>query len=134
MERHFPRAVTALGDIFDHIDAFAARHAVPETALYAVKFVVEELFTNMVKYSPSDTSSDIGLELERQGGKIVVRLSDSGVDPFDVTQSADADVSLGLEERKVGGLGLHLVKRMVDSLDYSYKDRHSVITFSKTVE
>jgi anti-sigma regulatory factor (Ser/Thr protein kinase) len=134
MERHFPRAVTALGDIFDHIDAFAAQNAVPNGVLYAVKFVVEELFTNMVKYSPSDTSSDIGLDLERHGARVVVRLTDSGVEPFDVTRAADADVSLGLEERKVGGLGLHLVKRMVDSLEYAYKDRQSVITFSKTVE
>jgi anti-sigma regulatory factor (Ser/Thr protein kinase) len=134
LEHRFPRAVSALGDIFEFLDAHAAAHAVPPGALYAVRFVVEELFTNMVKYSPSDGPGTVLLELSAEPGRLVVRLTDSGVEPFDVTQAADADTALGLEERKVGGLGLHLVKRMVDSLDYRYEGRTSIITFTKNLE
>ena len=100
----------------------------------AVKFVVEELFTNMVKYSVSDTRADIAVGLASAGGRVTVCLTDSGVEPFDVTKAADADVTLGLDERAIGGLGLHLIKRMVDSLDYEYRGRQSIITFSKKLE
>jgi serine/threonine-protein kinase RsbW len=134
MQKTFTRAIGALADIFDFIDGFGAANGVPEQALFSVKFVVEELFTNMVKYSRSDGAGDVAIGLESAGGRVVVRLTDSGVDPFDVTKAADADVSLGLDERAVGGLGLHLVKRMVDSLEYEYRDRQSIITFSKTLE
>jgi anti-sigma regulatory factor (Ser/Thr protein kinase) len=47
---------------------------------------------------------------------------------------AEVDTSVPLEQRKVGGLGIHLVKRLVENLTYSYADRNSTITFSKTLE
>jgi anti-sigma regulatory factor (Ser/Thr protein kinase) len=134
MQKHFTRAIAALGDIFEFIDGYGAANGIAPAPLYAVKFVVEELFTNMVKYSASDAGHDVLIGIEAGAGLLTVRLTDTGVDAFDVTAAGDADVSLGLEERKIGGLGLHLVKKMVDSLEYEYRDRQSIITFTKHLE
>lgn len=134
MERYFKRNIQTLGDIFDFVDECAGALALPPSLLFSLKFVIEELFTNMVKYSVSDTRSDIAIDLRREDRRVIVRLTDSGVDAFDVTKAGDADVTLGLEERKIGGLGIHIVKRMVDSIDYQYHERQSVITFSKNLE
>ncbi len=134
MEKRFKRDINTLPDVFDFIDHYSAKENVNGPTMFTVKFVVEELFTNLVKYNISDENSDITLSLDIVGEDIVVRLIDCGVEPFDVTQSPDVDTTLPLEERKVGGLGLHLVKKMVNSIDYQYKDRTSIITVTKHME
>ena len=61
-------------------------------------------------------------------------LTDFDTEPFDITQTNEVDVNKRIEERKPGGLGLHLTKRMVDKIDYDYKDRKSKITLIKNLE
>jgi serine/threonine-protein kinase RsbW len=62
-------------------------------------------------------------------------LIDHGTEPFDITQVPDADIGLPLEQREPGGLGIHLVRRMVDSIEYEYREelRQTRITFRKTL-
>jgi anti-sigma regulatory factor (Ser/Thr protein kinase) len=60
-----------------------------------------------------------------------VRLADPDSHFFDVTAAPDADVNAGAEQREPGGLGLHLIRRLVDSLEYDYSGRRSLITFRK---
>ena len=62
-------------------------------------------------------------------------LTDHGVAAFDVTRAPDADVTLPIEQRRPGGLGLHLVRRLLDAIEYDYAEesRRSRITFRKTL-
>ena len=94
---------------------------------------VEELFTNMVKYSPAG-DAHIRIAMATTEGGVEVTLTDYDVDRFDVTQAPDANIDLPIEERRPGGLGLHLIRRLVDSLQYEYSNesRQSRITFRKT--
>jgi anti-sigma regulatory factor (Ser/Thr protein kinase) len=78
---------------------------------------MEELFTNMVKYNP-DNSNDILLDVETSAGGVIVRMTDYDVDAFDVTQPRRVNLDAPLDERTPGGLGLHLIQKMVDSLKY----------------
>ena len=91
---------------------------------------MEELFTNMVKYNPGN-SNDILLDVATKDEGVVVRLTDFDVDDFDVTTKRSVDVDATLQEREPGGLGLHLIHHMVDTLEYDYADRQSTVTFSK---
>lgn len=133
--RHFRRSFDALPEIFGFTEAFFARQGVDREILTAVDFVVEELFTNMVKYgAAADPGSEVRIEIEAVGGGVEVVLADSGVEPFDVTKAPDADTGAPIEERRPGGLGLHLIRRLVDSWDYEYvvERRESRIRFKKT--
>ncbi len=103
---------------------------VGDAVRFPVHLAMEELFTNMVKYCP-DNANEILLEVAAADGGVAVTLTDFDVDEFDVTADREVDTSMPLDGRVPGGLGLHLVQRMVDSLEYDYHDRQSTIRFTK---
>ena len=132
-QRHFGRSFGSLQGIFAFSSDFLERHGLDRELLPTIDFAVEELFTNMVKYSPSG-SDTVCVTMTPCDGGVEVTLTDYAVDRFDVTLAPDADTGLPIEERKPGGLGLHLIRRLVDTLQYQYSDenRESRITFRKT--
>ncbi len=130
MQKKFIRSYDSLEKIFEFTELFFEMESIEASVRYPVHFVMEELFTNMVKYNPGN-SSDILLTVGRINGGITVSMTDYDVDAFDVTANRHVDTEAPLDERKVGGLGLHLIQKMVDSLEYDYADRQSTITFTK---
>ena len=131
--RDFRRSFDSLAEIFAFTADFFARHGIDAALLPAVDLTLEELFTNMVKYSPAG-DAHVSIEMATAPGGVEVTLTDYDVERFDVTQSPDANIHLPIEERRPGGLGLHLIRRLVDSIDYEYsnENRRSRITFRKT--
>ena len=132
----FGRDVASIEPIFAFTADFYAHAHVDEPLRSPVDLVVEELFTNMVKYgAAADAGTEVRIDMEKIEGGVQVTLTDRGVEPFDVTQAPDADTGLPLDQRKPGGLGLHLIRRMVDSWSYEYRPqtRESRITFRKTM-
>ena len=129
----FRRSFDSLQDLFAFTAGFCARHRVDVGLLPTVDLAVEELFTNMVKYSPGG-AAEIRLDIATIPGGVEVALTDYDVEPFDVAQAPAVDVDLPIEQRRPGGLGLHLLRRMLDRIDYDYSpdDRVSRITFRKT--
>jgi anti-sigma regulatory factor (Ser/Thr protein kinase) len=113
-------------------DAFA-REGIDTGLLHTVDLALEELFTNMVKYSTT-TDAPVHVQIVAIEGGVEVTLTDHDVEPFDVTKSPDVDITLPIEQRRPGGLGLHLIRRMLDSIEYDYsrEQRRSRITFRKT--
>ena len=133
MERSFKRALTALDEVFEYLtEALAECKADPASA-YAVNFAVEEFFTNMVKYEPGG-DHHVTIIVEREANRLIVRMVDTGVRPFDVTAAGAPDLLASLEDRPVGGLGIHISKELLDSVTYEYGKGQSTITFVKTLE
>lgn len=133
MEKKFKRDIKSLDKIFDFIGDFVTKNKFDDSITFTLNLVVEELFTNLVKYN-EETSQDILISLNQDRNKLIVSLTDFDVEPFDVTKSGEVDVDQSIKKRKVGGLGLHLVKQLVDKIDYEYKDRESKITLIKNLE
>lgn len=132
-QQSFPRTAACLPEIFDFMDRFFAHAGVGDEHRMPMQFVVEEWFTNLVKYSRGGTR-DILLDLKRQDGRLVLSLTDFGVERFDIREVRDVDVNLDLKHRTPGGLGIHLLKRMVDDIGYEYVDGRSTTTFVKKLE
>ncbi len=133
IERHFGRSLGSLEALFDFVAAFLSSQDLDPAHAFEIDLVVEELFTNMIKYNRG-TGHDIAVALERTGPALTVRLRDFDVEPFDVTRAPAVDVTRPLEERSAGGLGLHLVRQVADSIGYDYRDRVSTITVVKRLE
>jgi anti-anti-sigma factor len=131
--RTFRRSFDSLEDIFGFTAGTFKDDQLDARVLPVVDLALEELFTNMVKYSKT-TESEVRVDMSRVPGGVEVTLTDHDVDYFDVTRSGDVDVSLPIEQRAPGGLGLHLIRKMVDFIEYQYleESRASRITFRAT--
>jgi len=101
-------------------EEFAEIYEISINVMVKVNIVLDELLSNIVKYSfPDGQEHDIDITLELfTDGKLVIQLTDEGV-PFNPFTAAAPDFTIPLEEREIGGLGIHLVKQLMD--EYSYK-------------
>jgi serine/threonine-protein kinase RsbW len=133
MEAEFARNLDALEALFPFVERFVSLHLLDEAAAFAVQLAVEELFTNFVRHNTGG-SGRIAVRLDIDGGRLSVILADFDVDPADPAAGTSPDILLPLEERTVGGLGIHLVRSMFDSLTYEYRDRTLRVTAVKNLE
>lgn len=133
LSRSFERSFDSIAPMVAFSAEAFDRLGLDRAHLATVDFAVEELFTNMVKYATGSASA-VDVEIRAIAGGVEVTLVDHDVEPFDVTRAPDADVRAPVEARRPGGLGLHLVRRMVDAIEYRYVDaiRESRTTFRKT--
>ena len=128
MRKKFGRSFEELKEIVAMTQAFFDEHAIDPHKRYVVDLCIEELFVNMVTYD-TETDEDILIELSPHEHGIQVSLTDYNVDRFDPRQRGQVDIDAPLEQRTPGGLGLYLVLKMVDSINYEYRNRTSKITF-----
>jgi anti-sigma regulatory factor (Ser/Thr protein kinase) len=129
MQRDFKRHLDSLAGLYEFSEAIMAGENLPDGVRFPVHLAMEELFVNMVHYNPTVTTD---IEVTVTIGDVVrVSLVDNGGVEFDVTQKREVDIDAPLEERKPGGLGVHLVQNLVDSLDYEYQDGRGEVIFTK---
>ena len=130
----FVRNTASLGDIFGLVDGFITVNHLGESSRYLLEFVLEELFTNMVKYNPEGRGR-ISVALALQGSELMILLSDPDCPRFDIRSDAPrVDPFQPLDSRTPGGLGIHLVKKMVDRIEYEHQDRVGTIRLFKKQE
>jgi len=131
MQRTFKRSFDSLAAILEFTDEFFRQQPVDPATRYTVDLAIDEIFSNMVKYN-SHSPADIGVAFALDGATVSVTLIDYDSKPFDITKARPVDISLPAEERAIGGLGIHLVHRMVDSLRFDHTAGVSTIEFTKT--
>ena len=129
----FKRTIEAVADIYRFSEDIMAAADIDESVRFRIHLAMEELFVNLVRYNPG-ASRDIELEIEAIGGKVMVTITDHDAAEFDVTKARPVETGASLRERRPGGLGLHLIQHMVDTLEYDYRGGRSRIRFSKEPE
>jgi anti-sigma regulatory factor (Ser/Thr protein kinase) len=130
MERTFRRDYGSLDQIFGFINEALASQNADEAVVFSIKLATEELFTNMVKYN-TGSGNQIKIRTSVRSGELVVELIDDDVDPFDPNDADVARIDEAVEDRRIGGLGLRLVRSVVDRLSYEYKGRRMTVTLVK---
>ncbi|NCF38258.1 MAG: hypothetical protein GWP56_18100 [Gammaproteobacteria bacterium] len=131
MQRSFPRHLDALTPLYEFAEEMMEAHDIAEGIRFPVHLAMEELFVNMVKYNP-DISTDIEVDVSLQVNQEVrVSLVDDGGVEFDVTAARPIDIDAPLEDRIPGGLGIHLIQSLVDTLEYEYQDGRGEVIFTK---
>ena len=106
----------------------------PMKAQMQIDMAVDELFSNIAHYAYGDATGDaaVSFEFDPQTRMVSVTFEDSGV-PYDPLKKTDPDVSLSAEEREVGGLGIFLVKKTMDAMEYKRQNDRNVLTIRKKI-
>jgi len=125
--------VQEIADIAADVDAFCAAHNLAPEIAQAVNLSLDELLTNTISYGFADDKSHrIGVTIELDGGIITVQLTDDGL-PFDPFSAPDPDIDAALEDRPVGGLGVFLVRQLMDEVDYRRAGGRNIVTIRKQI-
>ncbi len=109
---------------------------IPETLNMPINLALEEAVSNVMLYAYPDSSGQVFVEFVKGDSahdkKLIFTITDGGI-PFDPTQQAEADTSLSAEEREIGGLGIHLVRQIMDEVRYKREDDKNVLTLIKSI-
>ncbi|MBQ7850782.1 MAG: ATP-binding protein [Clostridia bacterium] len=124
--------VDRMDDVLDFINAELEEHDVPMKTIMQIDIAVEELFVNIAHYAynPEVGEAVVTVEVEEDPPCAVIRFVDRGK-PYDPLSREDPDVTLGVEEREIGGLGIYMVKKSMDEASYAYEDGQNILTIRK---
>ena len=124
--------VQNLQQVLDFVDETLESMNCPMKLQMQMDVAVEEIFVNVASYAyaPDTGSVTIRMEKTTDPAAIQVTFIDSGI-PFDPTAKADPDVTLSAEERKIGGLGIYMVKKSMDTMTYEYTDGKNILRIAK---
>ncbi len=116
------------------LDELVEKWNVPAALGMTLNLVIEEAFTNVVNYAYDDSDEhSIEVVFEMQSKILSISLIDDGI-AYDPTQNATPDLSLSVEERSIGGLGVYLIKSMMDEVAYERKAGKNILLMRKRIE
>lgn len=128
----FGRSINELENIFNFLEGSGEKFHLSKRNIHDIELSVEEIFTNMVRHNP-ESERDIEISIESDNGQIFTCLTDHEDQPFDLTQTAEIDFDDYIEKKKSGGLGIFLVKQLMDEVKFEHLNGISKITIIKNI-
>ena len=125
--------VSLTPQLAEFVEAVCAEAKVGAADTMQVNLAIEEAVVNVMNYAyPRGTEGLIEIEASASTERMKFVITDNGR-PFDPTTRSDADTTLSAEERSIGGLGIHLIRRYMDSMNYERLDNKNILTLRKTL-
>lgn len=125
-----PNRLSAMDGLLDALEAFADETEVPARARFNLNLAVDEFVSNAIKYGyPDGRAGEIDIHLARRDDRLDVTVSDDG-DAFDPLNAPEPDLAASIEDRQIGGLGLHLVRTLADAFDYRREGERNVVSLT----
>ena len=122
-----------LSRVAESVEEFCAAEGLPAGSAFKLNVALEELLTNTISYGYTDGGRhEIAIDIAREGETIVAQLNDDAR-PFDPLNAPPPDLESAIEDRRIGGLGVHLVKTLMDDVGYAYRDGRNHITLRKNI-
>jgi serine/threonine-protein kinase RsbW len=123
--------LTEIGRIRKIIDEFCASNKLPQDTVFALNLSLEEILSNIITHGYDDKDEHVILvRLKLHQGQVYIEVEDDGK-PFNPLEVEEPDIDKPLEERPIGGLGIHLVKNHMDSLKYKRKEERNLLIMKK---
>lgn len=136
MKRHLTlhNDVGEIPQLAAFIDETAEEAGIDMTLAMSLNLAMEEAVVNVMNYAyPAGVVGTIDIDAACDDGLLTFVISDSGT-PFDPTKADDPDVTLQAEDRAIGGLGIFLVRQIMDHTEYQYLDGKNILTLRKQIK
>ncbi|MBC3887219.1 ATP-binding protein [Acetobacterium paludosum] len=128
---------TNLDALYQFIKDTLEKDFIKGVQINVLEMVCEEIFTNIANYAYQDRANDknkgdVEIEIETSTNQIIFTFKDKGT-PFDPLSVKEPDINMTLDERDYGGLGLLMVKKSVDKIEYNYQNDENIFKLFKTI-
>lgn len=123
-----------LDEVLAFVEESLEKNECPMKVLMQVQIAVEEIFVNIAHYAYDSEQGMVTIRVEVGGDplQVIITFIDQGI-PYDPLKKEDPDVTLSAEERKIGGLGIFMVKKSMDDVKYEYTDGKNILTICKKI-
>ncbi len=126
-----PNDIETIPQLSEFIDMVAEEASLPAELSMSLNLAIEEAVVNVMNYAyPQGKRGDVNIDMSVDNEQLTVVISDKGM-PFDPTSKAEADTTLSAEERPIGGLGIFLVRQLMDSINYERTEGKNRLTLIK---
>jgi anti-sigma regulatory factor (Ser/Thr protein kinase) len=134
MNKTFPAKIEALSDVLGFVDQTLEGYECPMKIQTAICVAIEEVFVNVAHYAYGDGEGDmtLGIGFDEESREITFRMADKGT-PFDPLKKPDPDITLSAEDREIGGLGIFITKKTMDTVTYAYENGENILTMIKKI-
>ena len=132
-EREFDASIDVLHDVTDYVEEELEKLECSPKTIMQMTVAVEEIFVNIANYAYYGKPGKARLTVSTDEGSVILRFFDHGM-PFDPLSKNDPDISLSAEERKIGGLGIYMVRKSMDEVKYKYENEMNILTLMKRLE
>lgn len=134
IERNFPATLDQMEQVQAFVDEQLEQYDCSMKAKFQLDVAVEEIFVNIAHYAYNPEVGDATVRCCVGGSplQVTIQFLDHGK-PFNPLAKEDADTTLSAEERDIGGLGILMVKKSMDTVDYAYEDGKNILTIKKSI-
>ena len=134
MEKIFPAKTESLDDILSLTEQMLEKYECPMKMQMAICVAIEEVFVNVAHYAYGEGEGDVTfvIKFDESTRNITFQIIDKGI-PFNPLEKPDPDITLSAEEREIGGLGIFITKKTMDTVTYSYENNENILTMIKKI-
>ena len=132
MKAVFPATDAALQDVNQFVETQLEEAGCTPKNMMKIMIALEELFINVAHYAYFGEEGDVEISLDIADDTMTLRLTDSGM-PFDPLAKEDPDVTLDANKRRIGGLGIYMVKKTMDAMTYAYENGQNIVTITNKI-
>lgn len=123
-----------LPTLLEEIHSFCVKNGASESSCFDVRLGAEEAITNTIKYGYDDSGIHIiRVSVEARDHRLILEIEDDGRE-FNPLQQSDPDLSLPIEQKPIGGLGIHLMRKVMDSIEYQRSGMKNILRMTKSIK
>ena len=133
VELKLPADINKLDQVLAFIEEHLEEHETSMKAITQISIAVEEIYVNIAHYAYGESEGDATIQVSFEDRVVSITFIDTGM-PYDPLAKPDPDITLSVEERQIGGLGIYMVKQSMDDVIYNRDSDKNVLTLKKNID